>query len=575
MTKKIIAYLLCFLLYIAATVSCGVKNRNGAAEDSESPAYMPSKTLDSLISTLNRLNQAGEHDSIVNISKPILYDALKKHDTLAAFYAGLFTAQSYQFIENLDSVKYYTDLISPLLEYPLSPNARMILNGILGNYSLRTSLDYSKALSYYIESLMLAEESGEINNQISLLSNIVNIFYIQKSAGGMKYAEQAYSLAASHSEASGYARIGSCIVMAQMLFVKGDYDTALKYIDEAKAHAAKGHYLSYISFICSMSAQIYQEKGDYGKAADEYSRAMESIRYSDPGTASQTYLQCGDFLAVTGDTLKAREMYRKGLDISDATGNIEYRQDLLGHLALLSFESDRYYDAARYSARYIVYSDSISNRMENEFQDLILSRMQAESAEKIMEKELENKNIQEKLLKRSFLLVVIIIFAVSVLLIYSRQRKMYRELAKRHQMYMNMATLDNKKNTSDKDSAMRKLFDQVEELMRNEKIYRMKNLTREVLAEKLGTNYYYLSKAVNTCAGMAFNRYVDYYRIKEAAGIISQSGSEVLFKQLADSLGYNSVTVFSKAFQREIGCSPSIYRKEADRRISERQAKDM
>lgn len=575
MTKKIIAYLLCFLLYIAAAVSCGVENRNGAAEDSESPAYMPSKTLDSLISTLNRLNQAGEHDSIVNISKPILYDALKKHDTLAAFYTGLYTAQSYQFIENLDSVKYYTDLIEPLLEYPFSSNARIILNCILGNYSLRTSLDYSKALSYYIESLQLAEESGEINNQISLLSNIVNIFYIQKSAGGMKYAEQAYNLAETHPEASGYAKIGSCLVMAQMFFVQGDYDTALKYVDEAKARVSEGNFLSYVSFIYSMSAQIYQEKGDYGKAADEYLRAMEFIRYSDPGTASQTYLQCGDFLATVGDTLKAEEMYRKGLTISDTTGNLEYRQDLLGHLALLSFESDRYYDAARYSARYIVYSDSISNRMENEFQDLILSRIQAENAEQIMEKELEIKKMQENLLKRSFLLVLILIFSVSVLLIYSRQRKMYRELAKKHQKYMVMTDSDNKQNTVEKDSAMRKLFDQVEGLMRHDKIYRMKNLTREVVAEKLGTNYYYLSKAVNTCAGMTFNRYVDYYRIEEAARIISQSGSNVLFKQLADSLGYNSVTVFSKAFQREIGCSPSIYRKEADKRISEKQSKDM
>ena len=36
----------------------------------------------------------------------------------------------------------------------------------------------------------------------------------------------------------------------------------------------------------------------------------------------------------------------------------------------------------------------------------------------------------------------------------------------------------------------------------------------------------------------------------------------MLFKQLADDIGYNSVTVFSKAFQRETGCTPSIYRKE-------------
>ena len=85
---------------------------------------------------------------------------------------------------------------------------------------------------------------------------------------------------------------------------------------------------------------------------------------------------------------------------------------------------------------------------------------------------------------------------------------------------------------------------------------------REMLAEQLDTNQNYISKAINTYAGMSFNRYVDSFRIEEATRQISQSPDNILFKQLADDLGYNSVTVFSKAFLREIGCSPSIYRKE-------------
>ena len=44
-----------------------------------------------------------------------------------------------------------------------------------------------------------------------------------------------------------------------------------------------------------------------------------------------------------------------------------------------------------------------------------------------------------------------------------------------------------------------------------------------------------------------------------------QNGADpghVLFKQLAYDLGYSSVSVVSRIFQREIGCTPSVYMQE-------------
>lgn len=546
------------LLSLTAALSCSADKTVHSDTTSE---YTVSEHLDSLITSLNHLIYIGEHDSVIFKARPTMEDALRDHDTLTAVYAGLFMAQSYLFLEDMDSVKYCTDRLSPLLDYPLPPNAHIMLSNILGSYSLRTSLDYSKALNHYIEGLSWTEHEERINNRIALLSNIVNIFYVQKSPEGMKFAEEAYRLAMNDPGASGYIKSGANITMAQMLFVQHNYEEALTYLENAGLYAEQSKSMSFYAFINSMFAQIWQNRKDLANADTYYRKAVEYIGYADPGTASQIYLLYGDFLSDTGDKTGAADMYRKGLDISETSGNIEYRQDLLGRIAALTYEAGKYSESAGYSVRYIYYSDSINSIREAEFQSMITSRQQTEAENMLMTKELERQKANERFLKLLFILIIVIILAGFVLMMFQRQRKMYRELVKKHQEYL--SKLDRKSSAgTDKDNSRRELFDRIEDLMRNGKIYRRNNISREMLAEQLDTNQNYISKAINTYAGMSFNRYVDSFRIEEATRQISQSPDNILFKQLADDLGYNSVTVFSKAFLREIGCSPSIYRKE-------------
>ena len=346
------------LLSLTAALSCSADKTVRSDTTSE---YTVSEHLDSLITYFNHLSYIGEHDSIITHARPELLQALKDQDTLTAVYAGLFMAQSYLFLEDMDSVKYCTDRLSPLLDYPLPPNAHIMLSNILGSYSLRTSLDYSKALNHYIEGLSWTEHEERINNRIALLSNIVNIFYVQKSPEGMKFAEEAYRLAMNDPGASGYIKSGANITMAQMLFVQHNYEEALTYLENAGLYAEQSKSMSFYAFINSMFAQIWQNRKDLANADTYYRKAVEYIGYADPGTASQIYLLYGDFLSDTGDNTGAADMYRKGLDISETSGNIEYRQDLLGRIAALTYEAGKYSESAGYSVRYIYYSDSINS----------------------------------------------------------------------------------------------------------------------------------------------------------------------------------------------------------------------
>ena len=64
---------------------------------------------DSLLDLLGHYSYIGCHDSVIMTARPMIDEALEAGDTVTAFYAGVFTAQSFLFFENTDSIKYYID----------------------------------------------------------------------------------------------------------------------------------------------------------------------------------------------------------------------------------------------------------------------------------------------------------------------------------------------------------------------------------------------------------------------------------------------------------------------------------
>ena len=44
------------------------------------------------------------------------------------------------------------------------------------------------------------------------------------------------------------------------------------------------------------------------------------------------------------------------------------------------------------------------------------------------------------------------------------------------------------------------------------------------------------------------------------ASRIQNAGRDISFKALSDEVGYSDISVFYRAFKRETGCTPAIYR---------------
>ena len=555
--RYILRSVVLFLAFICFTGCSRVVTETPPAMDASAE-----QTRRKLARTLEHYSFSGQHDSVILAARPAYLEASRRHDTLLMVYTGLNMAQSFLFKGNMDSVRRYVDLIESLKHFPVPASLHIMRSNVLGSYFLRSSLDYSKALNNYIEGLDWADCRENCDSRIALLSNIVNIFYVQNSDKGLEYAREAYDLAMSHSGTGLYARCAACIVMAQMYYVMQDYDSAERYLMQADRYAQQGEAYAQKSFIYAMFAWICQWRGDDAGASRYYGRAIDFIRYTDPGTASQIYLTYGDYLLGRGERTAAAAMYGKGLEVSDSSGNMEYRKSLLGQMADLSYEMGDYVAAAKYSRMYKTYSDTTSNLREKEFRELIEQREESDLQRMMLARELEQRKSRQHLLLLLSLSIGVTGFSFLLGLLYYRQRKMYGKLVKKHQEYVSQLELKSHCGSDEHSDGDRELFDRIEQLMRRDKIYRMKNLTLEVLAERTGSNRTYCSRAINTYAGMSFNRYLDAFRITEATKRITAEGDAILFKQLADDIGYNSLSVFSKAFQRETGCTPSIYRKE-------------
>ena len=79
------------------------------------------------------------------------------------------------------------------------------------------------------------------------------------------------------------------------------------------------------------------------------------------------------------------------------------------------------------------------------------------------------------------------------------------------------------------------------------------------LAQKLGYDYYYLSKLFNRMFSMSFNEYLNVYRFNEACAMLATT--DIPITEVAHESGFNSIRSFNNTFKRLAGISPSEYKK--------------
>lgn len=85
------------------------------------------------------------------------------------------------------------------------------------------------------------------------------------------------------------------------------------------------------------------------------------------------------------------------------------------------------------------------------------------------------------------------------------------------------------------------------------------NLSLSLLEERLHLNKYYISHLFSEKLGMRFNDYVNSLRVSEACRYLA--GSDYSITEISEIVGFNTLRTFNRAFMKQMGTSPSEYRK--------------
>jgi AraC-like DNA-binding protein len=102
------------------------------------------------------------------------------------------------------------------------------------------------------------------------------------------------------------------------------------------------------------------------------------------------------------------------------------------------------------------------------------------------------------------------------------------------------------------------MAERIRVLFQVDKLYRMMDLSREMLAQKLGINESYLSRVINQCFEQNFNMLINQYRIAEAKERLLKE--DVPVTTIAFDVGFSSISSFNRVFKQSEGVSPSMYR---------------
>lgn len=100
----------------------------------------------------------------------------------------------------------------------------------------------------------------------------------------------------------------------------------------------------------------------------------------------------------------------------------------------------------------------------------------------------------------------------------------------------------------------------LEQLMREKKVWMEPHLTLPDLAALVGTNRTYLSNYLNNTLHTTFYDYINGFRLEAALALLNDPDSSLTMVELAESCGFNSTSTFRRVFVRAMGCSYVDYR---------------
>lgn len=512
---------------------------------------------------LDSLSAEGRHSELVAEAVPAYAAVRESGDAAARLRIGCRIGRAYYYLFDPDSMyRYFDDATAGADSSGMSHERIMMLN-TMGVFNMVNAINYSQALDYFYQAMNLASESGDRGDYYRSLTNVTIIHYYRRDPEGLETARAIYDYGRENGDAA--REYTGALMLAYMYHTLGNDLEALKYVDIALEHP---EYATGTGSPEPLHACVLASLGRDGEAEEIFRRCI-----GDPATENTILLEAlseyGRFLAARGRLQDAVRCFLRGLDITEEYHLYFYGHAIYRDLADVYSRLGRYDRAVNYLNEYQRITDDVFNvERERSFNALLRNFDRQTARVKLQQKDMQIMRQKQGIGLIAGALLVVLVLAVAIYTNYRLRDRMYRRLViKYNDMLRREQALQEvgRKEADAEDGKLRELFGELDRMMTQERLYERKNLTIEEAARLLGTNRGYLSRAVNSFAGVSFNAYVNSFRIKAAVSALSDRADTTPIKVLADRLGYNNLTSFYNNFFKETGVPPSKFRQEIRR----------
>jgi AraC-like DNA-binding protein/tetratricopeptide (TPR) repeat protein len=510
-------------------------------------------------------------------------------DKQTVAFAAALQGTSYVYSRSADSaIVRLTEAIRLSEEADFDWGMAVACNG-MGLYALNfEDMDYYQAIRHFRNGLEAAKRGGITQTYSVILANLANTYYLTGNTEGLPYALECYEL--GKESGNDYLAFVGSHVTGLIYFLGQDYPRALEYINAAEAIIAPhdGEAVSPYKAILTntLHGRVLTATGDMAGAKRRFDAALSFEGQTQGDELVMTYLSYGDYYERLARHDQALHMYLTGIRLSEENDNRVYH-------AIFYRKISETYEALGDWANALLYNKEASKLARKQFdteKERSINELKVQYDLEKKEAEIEYNQLQllQQRRKMHILLLLVTLAAVGLagtIYYYRRRNKLYLEIVRQSQKAVHateMLNLERQESKSrhaeasqDEDEAeskkyansslssqrSRELFDSLEALMTECKVYCDRELTVDKLAEMLDSNRSYISRIINEYSGNNFNGYTNKYRIDEAIRILSDINNDTPLKALAAELGFNNLTTFYNSFQKETGIPPSLYRK--------------
>lgn len=546
----------------------------------------------SLMQECEKARSLSQYEELAKYSARLMAQSRQSGNNRNEAYACFYNGLAMMFLGDVDKSQQLLDHAEDIAARIDNDSVRALVYNSKGIYHALVKNNTFVAQQYFFRSLQLASQVEYTDLQYRVRSNLLTLSHSTGGDFDLENAQKVYD----HGVKTGnneHISLGS-YHLATYYFEHKDIPSAEKYIKIA-LETYRRHSYQDIASVYSLYAKVETSRNNLARAEELAHQAIAMAQeHNQQSLEVDARITCAEVLEKCHNYSAAINMVKSAMDCAqeiEMTSKTVACNEIMARCHIRLGNKDEAMMHLQQANR-LLNEQSLLNVQRVSYEQQVLHEMeQKEMDAKIKQQQIASQRIF--LIMMGIVMVVLSSLLVVIIITYRRRKTLYKKIveqntkaiAKQERMQEHIHTLvkenqrlktlsdEQQESTAEKeqqptaplmdDDKMDSLYDKLCHLMDNERLYTEPQLTREKMAERLGTNRTYLTRVIKEKTGMSYLQYVNSYRINEALKILSDRDKvNYPLKQIWADLGFSSPSTFFKVFQQTVGITPTIYRKQ-------------